>query len=333
MDNNLSKKIAIVTGASGFVGSHLVDLLLKHNYEVICLVRNSSNLRWLENKPVKIEIVNFNKIEEFENIFTNASFIYHVAGVVKSKKPEGYFKGNVDTTKLLLDAAVKYCNNLERFLYVSSQAACGPSTKDQPKTEEDPLQPITTYGKSKKAAEELVRTYFDKLPITICRPPAVYGERDTEILIFFKTFNSGLFTTIGLNDKTVSLINVKDLVKGFYLAATNPNANHQTYFISSEKFYTWTEIGKVTQQVLGKKAIHIKVPHFIVYTLAAISEFFALFSKNAATLNIEKAKDIVQNYWTCDTSKAVKELGYKQEISLEQGIKETIDWYKKVNWL
>lgn len=329
----LQTKTAVVTGATGFVGSHLVDLLLKENFNVICLVRNSSNLRWLENKPVEIQKVSFNNVDEFKDIFPKANYIFHVAGVVKSKKPEGYFKGNVETTRILLDATLKYNPNIERFLYVSSQAACGPSTKDHPKNENDTMEPITTYGKSKKAAEELVRTYFDKLPITICRPPAVYGERDTEILIFFKTFNSGLFTTIGMKDKTVSLINVKDLVKGFYLAATNPKANHQIYFISSEKFYTWNEIGKVTSDVLGKKAIHIKVPHFIVYTIAAISQFFAIFSKNAATLNIEKAKDIIQEYWTCDTSKAIKELGYKQEISLEQGIKETIEWYKQHKWI
>jgi nucleoside-diphosphate-sugar epimerase len=268
-----------------------------------------------------------------ESIFSDANLIYHVAGVVKSKKPEGYFKGNVEVTKNLLDATVKYAKNLNRFIYVSSQAACGPSTKDHPKTEEDPLTPITNYGKSKKAAEELVHTYYDKLPITICRPPAVYGQRDTEILIFFKTFNSGLFTTIGMNDKTVSLVNVKDLVKGIYLASITPQANHQTYFIASEKFYTWSEIGNVTSKVLNKKALHIKVPHFIVYTLAFFAELFSMFSQNAATLNIEKAKDIVQEYWTCDTSKAVRELGYRQEISLEEGIKDTIEWYKQMNWL
>jgi nucleoside-diphosphate-sugar epimerase len=332
METN-TKKIAVVTGATGFVGSHLVDLLLKENYTVRCITRPSSNLRWLKDKNVEIYTPNISNISDLECIFSDANLIYHVAGVVKSKKPEGYFKGNVEVTKNLLDAAVKYAKNLNRFIYVSSQAACGPSTKDHPKTEEDPLTPITNYGKSKKAAEELVHTYFDKLPITICRPPAVYGQRDTEILIFFKTFNSGLFTTIGMNDKTVSLVNVKDLVKGIYLASITPQANHQTYFIASEKFYTWSEIGNITSKVLNKKALHIKVPHFIVYTLAFFAEFFSMFSQNAATLNIEKAKDIVQEYWTCDTSKAVRELGYRQEISLEEGIKDTIEWYKQMNWL
>ena len=136
-----------------------------------------------------------------------------------------------------------------------------------------------------------------------------------------------------MNDKTVSLVNVKDLVKGIYLASITPQANHQTYFIASEKFYTWSEIGNVTSKVLNKKALHIKVPHFIVYTLAFFAELFSMFSQNAATLNIEKAKDIVQEYWTCDTSKAVRELGYRQEISLEEGIKDTIEWYKQMNWL
>lgn len=306
-------KTVVVTGANGFVGSHLVDLLLSKGYKVRCIVRKTSNLKWLEGKNLEIHDCGLFDQNGIANSFDGADYIYHVAGVVKSKKPEGYFKGNVETTKNLLEAALKYKDKIKKFLVVSSQTATGPSLNGNPVDEKTPCHPITTYGQSKLAEEELAKSYIDRLPITICRAPAVFGERDTEILIFFKTFNKGLMTTIGFDEKKISLIHVEDLVNGFYLAVESGKSAGETYFISSERYYTWEEIGDVTSKVLGKKAFHVKVPHTIVYTLAALAQAFAGLSNQAATLNIEKARDITQNSWTCDTGKAVKDLNFRQE--------------------
>ncbi len=326
-------KTVVVTGANGFVGSHLVDLLLSKGYKVRCIVRKTSNLKWLEGKNIEIHDCGLFDQKGLERAFDGAEYIYHVAGVVKSKKPEGYFKGNVETTRNLLETALKYKENIKKFLIVSSQTASGPSLNGKPVDEEAECHPITTYGKSKLAEEELARSYMDRLPVTICRAPAVFGERDTEILIFFKTFNKGLMTTIGFDKKKISLIHVNDLVNGFYLAGESDRSAGEIYFISSEKYYTWEEIGEVTAKVLKKKAVHVKVPHSIVYTIAAFAQAFAGLSNKAATLNIEKARDITQNSWTCDTGKAVKELNYHQNISLEDGIGRTCEWYKQMKWL
>ena len=329
----MNNPIAVITGANGFVGSHLVDLLLEKKYKVRCLVRKTSNMRWLEGKDIEVIDTGLLDKEGLRKVFKDASYIFHVAGVVKSKKSEGYFKGNVDTTRILLETALEFKDSIKRILIVSSLTATGPSLNGSPVNEETECRPITTYGRSKLAEEKLAQTYMDKLPITICRAPAVYGERDTEILIFFKTFNKGLMTTIGFNKKEISLIHVIDLVNGFYLAAVNDKSKNQIYFISSEKYYTWEEIGKVTSKVIGKTPVKIKVPHSIVFSIASVAQFFAAFSPNPATLNIEKAKDITQTLWTCDTSKAVNHLNYHQKISIEEGIKRTVDWYKKMKWI
>lgn len=329
----VDNKIVVVTGANGFVGSHLVDLLLSKKYKVRCIVRKTSNLKWLEGKDVEIFDSGLFDKQGISKAFKNAKYIYHVAGVVKSKKPEGYFRGNVDTTRNLLEAALDHKDTIEKILVVSSLTAAGPSREGVPIDETAECRPITTYGKSKLAEEVLCKKYMDRLPITICRAPAVYGQRDTEILIFFQTFKKGLMTTIGFDKKTISLIHVMDLVNGFCRAAESEKSSGQIYFISSEDYYTWDDIGDVTARVLGKKALHVKVPHSIVYSLAGFAQFFAGFGKKAATLNIEKAKDITQNAWICNTGKAVRELGYNQEISLEEGIKRTCDWYKEMGWL
>lgn len=327
------KQTAVVTGANGFVGSHLVDLLLENNYIVRCITRKSSNLKWLKDKDVQIFDSGLMDKEGLRKAFNGADYIYHVAGVVKSKKPEGYFKGNVDTTRALLETAVEFKGTIKKFLIVSSQTAAGPSYNGKVITEDDPCNPITTYGRSKLAEEELAKSFMNVLPITICRAPAVFGDRDTEIFIFFRTFNKGLMTTIGFDKKLISLIYVKDLVKGFMLAAESLKSAGQTYFISSEKYYSWDEIGNITSKVLGKNPVKIKVPHSMVYFIAAIAQFFAIFSNKPATLNLEKARDLTRNAWICDTSKAIRELNYHQSFPLEEGIKRTCDWYKSQNWL
>ena len=328
-----NKHTAVVTGANGFVGSHLVDLLLENNYIVHCITRKSSDLKWLNGKDVQIFDTGLMDKEGLRKAFYGAEYIYHVAGVVKSKKPEGYFHGNVETTRVLLETAIEFKDTIRKFLIVSSQTAAGPSYNGKVITEDDPCNPITTYGRSKLAGEELAKSFMDRLPITICRAPAVFGERDTEIFIFFQTFSKGLMTTIGFDKKLISLIYVKDLVKGFMLAAESEKSAGQTYFISSEKYYTWDEVGKITSKVLSKKPIKIKVPHSIVYSIAAIAQVIASFSSKPATLNIEKARDLTRNAWICDTGKAIRELKYHQSFSLEEGIKRTCDWYKSQNWI
>ncbi len=325
--------IAVVTGANGFVGSHLVDHLINKGYRVRCITRKTSDIKWLLGKDLEIFDCGLFDKEGLRKAFNGAEYIYHVAGVVKSKKPEGYFKGNVDTTRSVLETALEFRDTLKRVLVVSSQTAAGPSYNETPVVESDDPHPITTYARSKLAQENLVKEYMNQIPVTICRAPAVYGERDTEIFIFFQTFAKGLFTTIGFDRKLLSLIHADDLVKGFIQAAESDAAAGQTYFISSEKYYTWEEIGDITKKIMDKKPLHIKVPHFMVYTIASMAQFLAMFSSKPATLNIEKAKDITRHAWICSTQKAVNQIGYRQEISAEQGIKKTVEWYKQQGWI
>lgn len=326
------KIISVITGATGFVGSHLADLLIAKGHHVKCITRKTSNLQWLSDKPVEIIDCGLNNVESLKEVLKDADYLYHVAGVVKSKTPEGYYKGNVETTSNLLDALVHLNSKIKRVLIVSSQTAAGPSLPGKAVNEEDDPHPITTYGKSKLEQELTARAYMDRLPITIVRAPAVYGERDTEIFLVFKTYKQGLFTLVGFDKKQVSLIHAADLVRGMQLAAESEKAAGETYFISSEEYYTWDVVGNAMADAFGKKAIKLKIPHFLVYTTAGIAEFFAMFSKKAATFNIEKARDFVQSYWTADVSKAKRDLGFRQEISISEGVKRTVEWYKEMKW-
>ena len=327
------KNISVVTGASGFVGSHLVDKLISEGHNVKCILRKTSSKRWLDNKPVEIIDCGLFDRDKLKVVLKDADYLYHVAGVVKSKDDEGYIKGNVETTRVLLETLCEVNPKIKRVVIISSQTACGPSLDGSPCTEETLEHPITRYGKSKYEQERLAKQFMERLPITIIRPSAVYGERDTEIFLFFKTYKQGLMGLIGFDKKKVNIVHVDDLVKGIYLASVTEASKGQTYFIGSEVHYNWDQIGDVCHKAFGKKALTVKIPHFIVYAVAAVAQFFSMFSSSAATFNIEKARDFVQSNWTCDVSKAVKELGYHQAVSLEAGMTRTIDWYCAMKWL
>ena len=182
-------------------------------------------------------------------------------------------------------------------------------------------------------AERECLNRMNQISITIVRAPAVYGPRDTDVFEFFHAMNKGLQPMIGFNTKRVSLIHVHDLVDGIVLAGEHAASVGQTYFISSEKYYDWQEVGEVTASIIGKKVIRLRIPEFTIYAIAGISELYSIVSRKAVLMNLEKARDIVQDAWTCSIAKARTELGFRQKISLERGITETISWYRQQGWL
>lgn len=322
-----------ITGATGFIGSHLADELLKRGNHVKCLVRESSSTKWLKDKPFEFVYGNLFKKDVLKTALADVDYVYHVGGVNFAKRKEDYFKGNADSTKSLIETCYEINPGLKRFVHLSSQTVTGPSLNVKPVNEETVCNPITTYGRSKLEAEKIVLQYFDKMNCTIIRAPAVYGPRDAAIFEYFKTMNKGLQPMIGFDNKTLSLIHSSDLVRGMILAGESQSAKSKIYFISSGKFFSWKEIGDITSRLLGRKTLTIRIPHFAVYTVGAFAQFFAMFSDKPAILNLEKCRDITQSHWICSSEKAGKELGFREEMSIEKGIEDTISWYKDNRWL
>jgi nucleoside-diphosphate-sugar epimerase len=324
---------ALVTGSTGFVGSHLVERLLQRNYKVRCLVRPETKLEYINDFPVELINGSYTDIASLKSAVAGVDYVCHVGGVTKSKTKEGYFEGNHKSTANLLRAVIEAKSDLKRFVLISSQTATGPGEGENPVDEETPCHPITTYGKSKLEAEKECLAVKDKIPITIVRPPAVYGPRDKDIFEFFNSANKHLVAMSGFNRKTVSLVHVLDLVDGIILAAESPKAVGKTYFIANEEIYDWDIVAKITTNVLDKWTIRVHIPHFLIYTIAAVSETIAGIQGKAALINIEKARDMVQGNWTCSVEKAKRELGYESKLTIEAGIENTIKWYKANGWL
>ena len=324
---------ALITGATGFIGSHLAEGLHYRGYQLRFLIRKSSDLKWIRHLPAELIYGDFFDNEALKKSVADVDYIFHLAGVTKARTKEEYFKGNHIATKNLLNAVLTTRPNLKRLVHVSSQSATGPSLDGKPVDEKTPLHPITTYGISKMEAEKECLKLMDRLPITITRPPAVYGPRDKDVFEFFNTINKGLQPMIGFTQKYVSLIHVKDLVDGIILAGEQPKAVGQTYFISSERFYNWKEVGELTAKIMNKRVLKIRIPEFVVYVIGGFTELLELLSSKPALLNFEKTKDIVQDAWICDVTKAKTDLGFREKISLEEGIRSTVTWYREQGWL
>ena len=192
---------------------------------------------------------------------------------------------------------------------------------------------MTPPEETKLEAEKEVMKHKDEMNVTIIRPPAVYGPRDTEILIYFQTFKKGLNSLIGFGDKYLTLSYVKELVDGIVLAAEKDASNGQIYFIGSDKAYNWDEVGVITSNILNKKSLKIRIPHFFVFGVGYMAEFFGKIANKAVTLNVEKVKDITAEGWVCSSEKAKRELGYNPTVTLEEGFRETAEWYTKEGWL
>ena len=329
----MNNQKVFITGATGFVGSTLAELLLQNGYQVRCLVRRQSNLRWIADLDVECFYGSLTDKQSLIRGIQDCDFVYHSAGVTKAATEEDYYVGNHQGTKNLMDAFLESTNGIRRFIHISSQAAVGPSPTLIPIDETHPPNPLTYYGASKLAAEEALLRNKDNLNLTIIRPPAVYGPRDTDVLEFFKTVSKGIIPQLGGKNKYLSLIHVQDLARGILAAGESEKAIGEIYFITSPKPYSWEEVAETTLKILNKKGIKISVPLGLMRGIAAISEQIARLTKKPTIVNKQKVIEMEQDFWTCSPDKAKKELGFQADISLENGIRETIIWYKENKWM
>jgi len=323
---------ALVTGSNGFIGSTLVEKLLQQGHQVTCLVRRQSNLTWLQNLPVTYSYASLSSGEGLEQAVAGMDWIFHLAGVTKARDRQGYVDGNVTITTRLLQAC-RSQPGLKKFVYVSSQAAAGPSLAGIPLTEADAPHPISIYGECKLAAEKEVLSISGELPVVVLRPPSVYGPRDRDILVYFQNVNRGLVLVLGKGDQRISLVHVSDLVDGIVLAAEQPASNGQVFFLSGDGYYDWITIGREIARAMVKKTITIRTPFWLLHAVSWVGRAVAQVTGKPALLNADKVREMVQPSWMCSNQSAKQMLGFAPQYSLAQGVRQTGRWYRENGWL
>jgi len=327
------QKRALVTGANGFVGSHLVEALLAQGYRVRCLVRPTSDLTFIEDLPVEWAYGDVARGEDLEAACVGADVVCHLAGATKARDRETYFRVNAAGTRHLLAACEQAPPGLRRFVYASSLAAAGPSPNGHPIDESRPPQPLTYYGQSKLQAEQFCHEYADRLPIVILRPPAVYGPRERDIYFYFQTVNRGVKLLLGRGERRASFVFVHDLVSLVLRTLKDDRAVGQTYFVAEGRDYDWQEIGELIASALGQRALRVVVPEGLLPAIAAAAGLQAKLTGQPALLNDQKLIELRQRYWVCSAEKARRELGFEARYDLATGVRLTAQWYRENGWL
>lgn len=324
----------IVTGGTGFVGSHVVELLLNRGISPRCLVRPTrSTLGWLDGLPVDVVKVDMTDAAALTPVVADAEYIIHVAGTTKVRKTEEYTVGNVLMTKALLHASLG-CKGLKKFCYISSLAAVGPSNDGTPLTEKTPCRPISLYGRSKYEAELAVQGLSNKIPTVVLRPPTVYGPRDTDVLEMFQWVKRGIMPVLSKERKTASMIHVLDLARGIVEATMSEKTIGKTYFVSNLPVYEVTEIVRMLSRILGNKnAIELPIPSFLVYTIAGITQCASKLSSRPSILSLDKARELMMPHWVCSAEQIKRDIGFEAAIPLEEGLRKTYKWYQQHGWL
>ncbi len=330
----------LVTGASGFVGSHVAELLARRGCQVSVLVRKSSSTQWIGGLGAKICYGSLSDQESLEQAVRGVDRVVHVAGVVSAPNREGFFEHNAHGTRRLAEACLKTAPGLSRFVLVSSLAAGGPSLLGESRTEEEDSNPVSNYGHSKRAGELALVALSDRLPSVIVRPPLVYGPRDQGVLAIAQVAARGLMPLLpsrpsGLGPKRYSQIFGEDLARGIVDAvlAEKSLISGTIYYLSSDEVVTEEQLYGAFAQALGRKLRSFQVPAWGLRGLALGADLWGGLSGKTLPLNSDKVTELLAPAWVCNPEKARRELGFVAATPFAEGISRTVQWYQQQGWL
>lgn len=325
--------LALVTGASGFVGSHLVDALLERGWHVRCLVRRTSSLHWLSAD--RVELVHGNVgdasaegVAALGRAVLGARVVFHLAALTSAARDCDYKRVNVGGTRRVTEAVARSAPEA-LVVFCSSLAAAGPSRDGRPVREEDEAHPVSAYGRSKLAAERALAL----LPVrhVVVRPPAVYGPRDVDVLAAFRLAARGLALRIGPPGQRLSLVHARDLALGLATAAGREARG--LYYMSDGVVHTWTEVVDGIAAAVGRSARVVAVPRAAALLVAHADRARARWLGGKPLLTPDRVRELSLPEWTCGDTRARRELGYASRTALEEGLGETAAWYRSHGWL
>ena len=330
--------VAFVSGGTGFVGSHLVEALLARGVgEVRCLVRQDP--KWLAGLPVTLVRGDLFSGEALREALAGAEAVYHVAGLTRAATQAELDRANVDGTRSLLLATRAAAPGVRDLVVTSSLEAMGPNRlrpdgSPVPATEAHTPHPVSMYGRSKAAMERVVRGEFGDLKPVVVRPPAVYGPREADIFEMIRGAARGVFPVVGDGRvRRLSLVHVRDLVRGMIAAGgAERSVPGETFFVGSERGYAWNEVGDAVQRALGTRVVRLPVPTGVMGAAGRVSEWVGGLRGVVPPLTRDKA-EAARHAWVCSVDKAARVFGYAQEVGLDEGMAETVAWYRAQGWL
>ena len=328
----------LITGASGFIGSFIVEEALKKGFDTWAAVRKSSSKEYLKDERINfIELNLSSKAQLIEQLRDHDfDYVVHAAGVTKCLNKQDFHRINTEGTKNLLDAILELQMPLKRFVFVSSLSIFGAIKEQQPYDEireTDTPQPNTEYGRSKLAAEKYLESLGSRVPYIILRPTGVYGPREKDYYMMAKTIKQHSDFAVGYKRQDITFVYVSDVVQAIFLALDKGD-NGRKYFLSDGEVYQSTTFSDLIHEELGRPWwIRITAPVWVLRIITFCGEYIGRMTGKVTALNNDKFNILRQRNWRCDIQPAIDELGYKPTVKLAEGVRRSIKWYKEQGWL
>ena len=328
----------LVTGASGFIGSFIVEEALRQGMETWAAVRPSSSRKYLQDKRIHFINLNLSSKEELTNALAEHEFDYvvHAAGATKCLHADDFYRINTEGTKNLVGALIALKMPIKRFVFVSSLSIFGAIREKQPYqeiTEHDTPRPNTAYGKSKWEAEQYLDRLGIQFPYIILRPTGVYGPKEKDYFLMAKSIKQHVDFAVGFKRQDITFVYVQDVVQAVFLALDH-GMNGRKYFLSDGEVYQSTTFSDLIREELGHPwMIRIKAPIWVLHIVTFVGEYIGRLTGKMSALNKDKYNILKQRNWRCDIEPAMDELGYHPRYPLAWGVKLAIKWYKENGWL
>ena len=328
----------LVTGASGFIGSFIVEEALRQGMETWAAVRPSSSRKYLQDERIHFINLNLSSKEELISQLDGHEFDYvvHAAGATKCLHVDDFYRVNTEGTKNLADAIIALKMPIKRFVFVSSLSIFGAIREKQPYqeiTEHDTPKPNTAYGKSKLKAERYLDSLGIGFPYIILRPTGVYGPREKDYFLMAKSIKQHIDFSVGFKRQDITFVYVQDVVQAVFLAL-NHGKNGRKHFLSDGEVYQSETFSDLLHHELGDTwLLRIKAPIWVLRLVTFFGEYIGRMTGKMSALNNDKYNILKQRNWRCDIEPAVDELGFHPRYKLKQGVKLAVEWYKKNGWL
>ena len=328
----------LITGASGFIGSFIVEEALNRGMEVWAAVRKTTSRKYLQDKRINFIELDFGSKEQMCAQLGAHQFDYvvHAAGVTKCLDIADFRRMNTEGTKNLVDALIALQMPLKRFVFLSSLSVFGAIHEEQPYQdicEADTPNPNTAYGKSKLDAERYLDSIGNDFPYIILRPTGVYGPREKDYFLMAESIKKHIDFAVGFKRQDITFVYVLDVVQAVFLALDRGMSGRK-YFLSDGDVYNSTEFSDLLKKEMGVKwMLRITAPVWVLRIVAAIGERVSHITKKPTALNNDKYNILKQRNWRCDIEPAMDELGYHPHYKLSEGVKQAVKWYKDNKWL
>lgn len=334
MDGPRNHVKILVTGASGFLGSHIAEQLAMEGHAVRLLLRATSSRRFLTGFSFEEAMGDVTDPSSLSAAVEGVDAVVHTAGLIKARNEAEFFAVNAEGTANLIAAAEQAAQTLKRFIYVSSLAADGPSEDGLPRPSDAPARPVSAYGRSKLAGERMVRESAIASRAVIFRPPVIYGPRDPALVPFFRLARMRVAPLLMGGHNRISIVYVEDVSRAILKATTaEADVGGKTYCPEDGEAHTWRDLLAAVEEAVGRRALRISAPRWAFTGAALASEGFGFAARRAVTLTRDKVREMAQRHWVCSSEELRGDLCWSPDVDIREGARRTAEWYRWEGWI